>query len=584
MFNVLWKLKWFFKDNWRRYSIALVLIIVANIFEVIPPKLIGDTIDAINTHDLTSNMLWQYIWIFVIILFLAYIVNFVWQYQLFGGSYVIQKTLRSSLMNKFLKMRPPFYERNRTGDLMARSTNDLSAVSETVGFGIMTLVDSTLYLATILVMMGFAISWKLTLAAIIPLPILAILLQIIGKQINIRYKISQASFGELNDSVLESVEGVRVVRAYVKERDMEEKFAEKTEEVVQKYMRVALMNSLFGPVSKIITSLSYVIGLGYGAYLVSKGEITVGELVTFTVYLGMVVWPMMAIGELINVLQQGHASLDRVMETLEEVDDVPDPFKPNFVKDPTKISFNNVDFRYPTSSNINLKNVEFDVMKGETLGIVGKTGSGKSTIIKQLLREYPNGEGVLAIGGTPIEEQSKKDVLNWLGYVPQSHVLFSRTIRENILFGKPDATDKEINEAINMANFEDDLRRLPQGLDTLVGEKGMSLSGGQKQRISIARAFIRNPEILILDDSLSAVDAKTESTIIGNIQEHRKGRTTIIVTHRLSAVTHADKIIVIENGVITENGTHEQLIEQKGWYKDQFDLQQLERGHENVSK
>ncbi|GEK35383.1 ABC transporter ATP-binding protein [Kurthia sibirica] len=578
MFTVLWKLKWFFKDNWRRYTIALALLIVANIFEVIPPKIIGDTIDAIHTNDMTTELLWQYVILFIILLILTYIVNFIWQFQLFGGSYVIQKTLRSRLMSKFLKMRPPFYERNRTGDLMARSTNDLSAVSDTVGFGIMTLIDSTLYLATILVMMGFAISWKLTVAAVLPLPILAILLQVIGKQIHTRYKISQASFGELNDSVLESVEGVRVVRAYVKERDMEARFATKTEEVVQKYMRVAIMNSLFGPVSKIITSLSYVIGLGYGASLVSTGEITVGELVTFTVYLGMVVWPMMAIGELINVLQQGQASLERVMETLEEVDDVPDPEKRNIVHSPTNISFKNVHFTYPTSSNVNLTDVDFNLEKGQTLGIVGKTGSGKSTIVKQLLKEYPNGDGILAIGEVPIEQQMKKDVLNWIGYVPQSHVLFSRTIRENILFGKPDATEDEVRTAIQMANFEDDLNRLPEGLETLVGERGVSLSGGQKQRISIARAFIRNPEILILDDSLSAVDAKTESTIIHNIQEHRKGRTTIIVTHRLSAITHADQIIVIENGVITERGTHEELIKEGGWYKEQFDLQQLEGG------
>ena len=475
-------------------------------------------------------------------------------------------------------MRPPFYERNRTGDLMARSTNDLQAVSETAGFGIMTLLDSTLYLGTIIIMMGVTTSWKLTLAALLPLPLLAIALQQIGKFIHKRYTISQAAFGELNDSVLEAVEGVRVVRAYVQEREMEKQFAQKTEEVVEKNLRVSRVNGLFAPVSKFITAFSYVIGLGYGAYLVSINDITVGSLVAFNVYLGMAVWPMMAIGELINTMQQGNASLDRVSETLNEKEDVPNPKERKVVQTPTTIRFNDVSFQYPLSKSLNLKNVNIELHRGETLGIVGKTGSGKTTIVKQLLREYPHGEGDVEIANEAIQLQDKEQVLNWIGYVPQSHILFSRTIRDNIRFGKPDATEEDIARAIRMANFEDDLKRLPDGLDTMVGEKGISLSGGQKQRISIARAFIRNPEILILDDSLSAVDAKTESRIIDNIQNERKDKTTIIVTHRLSAILHAEKIVVVDDGEIIQYGTHDELVRQPGWYQEQFKLQQVKGG------
>lgn len=578
MFSVFTKLKWFFKENWGRYTTAVILLTVANIIEVIPPKIIGNTIDAIHTKELTAELLWNYIIALVALLFAAYIVNFIWQYQLFGGANVLQKDLRMKLMDHFLRMRPPFYERNRTGDLMARSTNDLQAVSETAGFGIMTLLDSTLYLGTIIIMMGVTTSWKLTLAALLPLPLLAIALQQIGKFIHKRYTISQAAFGELNDSVLEAVEGVRVVRAYVQEREMEKQFAQKTEEVVEKNLRVSRVNGLFAPVSKFITAFSYVIGLGYGAYLVSINDITVGSLVAFNVYLGMAVWPMMAIGELINTMQQGNASLDRVSETLNEKEDVPNPKERKVVQTPTTIRFNDVSFQYPLSKSLNLKNVNIELHRGETLGIVGKTGSGKTTIVKQLLREYPHGEGEVEIANEAIQLQDKEQVLNWIGYVPQSHILFSRTIRDNIRFGKPDATEEEIARAIRMANFEDDLKRLPDGLDTMVGEKGISLSGGQKQRISIARAFIRNPEILILDDSLSAVDAKTESRIIDNIQNERKDKTTIIVTHRLSAILHAEKIIVVDDGEIIQYGTHDELVNQSGWYQEQFKLQQVKGG------
>ncbi|ETT82100.1 ABC transporter ATP-binding protein [Viridibacillus sp. FSL R5-0477] len=576
MFEVLFKLKWFFKENRKRYAIAIALLLVANVIEVTPPWIIGQSIDAIHSETLTSHSLMFYIAAMLVILVLSYVVNFIWQYQLFGGANVIERKLRSKLMTKFLKMSPPFYERNRTGDLMARATNDLRAVSETAGFGIMTLIDSTLYLLTILLTMGFLVSWKLTIAAILPLPILAVVMQILGKRIHERYMKAQDVFGEMNDSVLEAVEGVRVVRAYVQERATEQQFSEMTEDVYKKNMHVEKIDALFNPITKILTGLSYMIGLGFGAYLVSKQEMTLGELVTFNVYLGMIVWPMFAIGELINVMQRGNASLDRVQETLDEKEDVVDPKTPTIIQNPESIVFKDVTFQYPQSSSINLANLEVSLKKGQTLGIVGKTGSGKTTVVKQLLREYPNGEGDLFVSNSPIHDQTKEQVRNWIGYVPQDHVLFSRTVKENILFGKSDATEDELHEAIRLANFERDLEMLPLGLQTLVGEKGVSLSGGQKQRISIARALIRDPEILILDDSLSAVDAKTEATIIQNIQTARSDKTTIIVTHRLSAIQHADWVIVLEDGRIVEEGTHQTLLEEEGWYKEQHDRQQVE--------
>lgn len=576
MFSVLFKLKWFFAENWKRYTLAVSLLMVTNVLEVVPPWLLGESIDAIYQQTLTSKLLMTFLLALIAVTVVNYLSNFVWQYQLFGGAYVIEKQLRSRLMKQFLRMTPSFYEKNRTGDLMARATNDLKAVSTTAGFGILTLIDSSLYMLTILVTMGILVSWKLTFAALLPLPILAIIMQILGKRIHEKYMKAQDAFGDMNDSVLEAVAGVRVIRAYVQERASEKQFDEMTEDVYAKNMEVEKIDALFNPITKILTGVSYMIGLGYGAFLVSDGQMTLGDLVSFNVYLGMIIWPMFAIGELINVMQRGNASLDRVQETLDYEEDVKDAIQPVTVADPGRIGFENVTFQYPQSTTLNLSDINLQLEKGQTLGIVGKTGSGKTTLIKQLLREYPVGEGSLSLAEVPIEKQTKDQVRNWIGYVPQDHVLFSRTVKENILFGHPEGTDEDIETAIRLSHFQKDLEMLPQGLETLVGEKGVALSGGQKQRISIARALIKNPEILLLDDSLSAVDAKTEARIIENIQQERNGKTTIITTHRLSAIQHADWIIVLDDGVMIEEGTHEDLLENGGWYKEQFDRQQIE--------
>jgi ATP-binding cassette, subfamily B, multidrug efflux pump len=576
MFSVLAKLSWFFKENWKRYTVAIVLLTFVGILDVLPPKIVGMAIDDIQIGRMTMSNLGQYLIWLAVILAVSYGLTYIWMYQLFGGAFLVERKLRSRFMGHLLKMTPTFFEKNRTGDLMARATNDLKAISVTAGFGILTLIDSSVFMLTILSTMAFFVSWKLTLAAVLPLPFMAWLMKVYGARIHKRFVEAQDAFGDLNDKVLESIAGVRVIRAYVQERADEEKFSQMTEDVYNKNIEVAKIDSLFEPTIKVLVGLSYLIGLGYGAYLVFHQTITLGELVSFNVYLGMLIWPMFAVGELINVMQRGNASLDRVQETLNYEEDVKNPVDPQGVNNPETIVFNEVTFRYPSSKVDNLSRINLKLQKGETLGIVGKTGSGKTTMIKQLLREYPSGKGILAINNVPIEEQNLQDVRGWIGYVPQDHVLFSRTVRENILFGQPDATEAELQKAIELADFKKDLEILPDRLATLVGEKGVALSGGQKQRISIARALIKNPEILILDDSLSAVDAKTEAKIIENIRRERRGKTTIITTHRLSAVEHADWIIVIDNGVVIEEGEHETLLKNEGWYKEQFDRQKIE--------
>lgn len=578
MFDVLSKLSWFFKLYWKQYTVAIVLLIIASVLEVIPPYLLGSIIDILTVGEMTAAVLTKYILIFIVIIVGGYALNFVWQFRLFEGAINLEKIMRQRLMKQFLRMTPTFYEKNRTGDLMARATNDLNAVSLTAGFGIMTLIDSTIYMACIIFAMGYMISWKLTFFAMLPVPIMAILIQYLGKIVHERYTKEQEAFGELNDSVLESVAGVRVVRAYVQEKKDEADFAAMSETVYEKNMHTAKINALFGPITKVGTGISYVVALGYGAHLVATEAMTVGQLVTFNVYLGLAVWPIFAIGELINVMQQGNASLDRVQETLDYEADVQNTTDPKEVATPNTIGFEDLTFQYPMSHVNNLQRISLSLKKGETLGIVGKTGAGKTTFLRQLLREYPLEHGQLSIDGIDITAQTKEQLLDWIGYVPQDHVLFSRTIRENILFGKEHATEEEVQQSVRAAYFQKDLENLPMGLETLVGEKGVSLSGGQKQRVSIARALIKDPEILILDDSLSAVDAKTEAKIIENIQQERQDKTTIITTHRLSGIQHADLIIVLDDGQVVEQGTHEQLLSQNGWYKEQFDRQQLEGG------
>ncbi|NWO13397.1 ABC transporter transmembrane domain-containing protein [Virgibacillus sp.] len=575
MFRVFKKLNWFFRYYWKRYVFAIISLIIASAIGLIPPKIAGYTIDQIQFETLTLQLLTAIIVGYVLLIIIHYSISFLWDYTLFSGAVILEKWMRSKLMQHFLSMTPIFFSKYRTGDLMARSTNDLKAISLTAGFGVLTLVDSSIFMLMIIAMMGFTISWKLTLVALIPLPIMAIVMNKYGAVIHKRFSTAQAAFGEMNNEVLESIRGVRVIRAFVQEKYDAKRFEQRTKDVYEKNIAVAKIDALFEPTMKILVGLSYTIGLGYGALLVFENVLTLGDLVTFNVYLGMLIWSMFAVGELINVLQRGNASLDRINHILNYQADVTESDVPVHVEKVTSITFDHVSFAYPNTDKNQLEQVSFQIKQGETLGVVGKTGAGKTTLFKLLLRQYPGVKGEIRISDVNVSDLSLNTIRSWIGYVPQDQMMFSKTIRENIQFGKEDATDEEIFRVMELAHFLNDIKQLPNGLDTQVGESGVTLSGGQKQRVALARAFIKRPELLILDDSLSAVDGNTEANILEHLRAERQNKTTIIAAHRLSAVTHADHIIVLQEGKIVERGTHDELMQLQGWYYTQYVQQQL---------
>ncbi|MCC5891424.1 ABC transporter transmembrane domain-containing protein [Exiguobacterium sp.] len=562
------QLDWFIKRQKRTYIIAIILLIITGFVDMLPPWIIGQAIDAIREGSLTTERLIVIVGSLLSIMVLSYVMSYLWIARLFGTAFLLEKKLRGRFFGHLLRQTPRFYQQHRTGDLMALATNDLKAVERTAGFGVMTLVDSFNMTLIALTIMGVFIDWKLTLAALLPMPLLAWSMNKLGRQIHARFTAAQDAFGDMNDQVVESISGLRVVRSFVQEEADTKKFDTITDDVMAKNMHVAKIDVLFEPVIKLLVGLSYLIGLSFGTYLVFTNDITLGQLVSFNIYLGMLIWPMYAFGELINVVQRGTASLERIEATMNEEPDVVSSGSVE-METPEKITFKSLTFEYPGANRPSLEDIVLHVSRGETIGIVGPTGAGKTTLLRQLIREYPIDDSLL-INGVPISDIKLETVRGWSGYVSQEHLLFSKTVRDNILFGSNEATEAELQTAIRLAAFDTDIEHLENGLDTVVGEQGVMLSGGQKQRLSIARALLKNPEILLLDDSLSAVDAKTEARIIDSVRTSRAEQTTFIVAHRLSAVAHADQILVLQDGRVTERGTHDQLMERRGWYYEQY--------------
>ncbi|MBK5349946.1 ATP-binding cassette domain-containing protein [Bacillus sp. TH22] len=574
--KVFFNLAWFFKQEKRAYIIGIIMLFGVALLELVAPRVLGIVVDEINSGTLTSEKLLNWVILLVVVGIMMYILRYLWRIMIFGSSLKLARQLRKNLYEHFTKMSPSFYQSRRTGDLMAHATNDIQAIQQTAGAGVLTLVDSLAVGGCVLVAMGFTISWKLTLLSLIPMPIVAISTNYYGTLLHRRFHKAQQSFSEINDKVQESMSGMKVIRSLGQEKEDLQAFRKKSEDVVHKNMLVARIDSLFDPTISLIVGFSFLIAICYGSLLVVRGELTVGELVTFTTYLGTLVWPMLAFGWLFNIMERGRASYDRVEKIFSQTSDVVNKENAIHAIASGDVSFAVDSFSYKKNELLNLKDIYFNLRKGETLGVVGRTGAGKTTLLKCLIREYDHFNGELKVGERDIRDLTLHGVRSAISYVPQDHFLFSASIGENIAFGKVDATYKEISRAADIACIHNDIFQFPEGYDTVVGERGVSLSGGQKQRISIARALLTNAEILILDDCLSAVDAKTEETILTALKRERAEKTTIITAHRLSAIQHANLILVIDEGRVMQRGTHEQLMKENGWYKEMYESQQLE--------
>lgn len=565
------------------YGIATFFALLSSVLAIMPNLMIQRFIDAIVDQTLAKENLWVYLITFLISIICIYVVDVIWVITLFGQSYRYQSELRKKVYQKLLHLRTPFYENFRSGDLMTRMTSDIDYLGDTIGYGFMLIVSNVTWTISVLTIMIITTSWKVALISILPLVLFGFIVFRLWAKIDVLYEDNRDSVAKLSNEVLEMVDGVRVMRAYGKKDLEQERFQKRTSQVLKKANNLVVYNGVIAQIAKLLTGLSMGVGLTYSGFLVSQGQMTLGQLIAFQIYLGMLSGAVWGLSDIVLVYQQGNVSFRKIEELL-TAEDTLEKSGSLVVEKIEQIDFEDYMFKYPTSEAVTLKTIDFHLKRGETLGIVGKTGSGKTTLVKQLLRQYPVGEtGAIRINGRLIQDYDMKALEGLIGYVPQEHILFSKTVGHNIRFGNPLAGEEDMSEAIESADFSKDLDRMSEGLATLIGEKGVSISGGQKQRVSIARALIRQPDLLVLDDSLSAVDAKTERAIINNIQEIRQDKTNVIVTHRLSAVAEADKVLVLEDGKIVEAGTPSELLANKGWYYNQYMTQQMEvKENENI--
>lgn len=575
MFRVLRELNWFIKKEWWKYLVVLVSTIGSTYIITLPPRYIGSLIDQIVKNTLTREYV---IHVFVVMLIVAlaiYVVAVIHHYML---GYLFHKLfyyIKIRFLDNVFRQDGEFFENFYSGDLIARATGDTGQISRASTHLLFNLV-TTVSMIILNAFLMFRLAPNLAGYAIIPLPLIFLIVLYIRPKISENWKMVRKENSRLNNLVMESVSNAKLIRGFVKEDSDQEKLTESATNAYKIERKAIILRSVFGPTFRVITLVSQGIALGYGAHLIINQQLSIGELITFNLYLGMFSWPLFRLGNQITVFMQSGIAFDRINEILYAkpiVDDIPNAIALENVK---SIVFDDVSFRFPNDKDYTIKDIHLSIQKGQTIGIVGKTGSGKTTLIRQLMRQFVITKGKVLVNDRNIEQYQKKTIRANIAYVPQEHTMFSRTVIENIKIGEGPYTQMSLDEVIKMADFQKDLAFLTDGLDTIVGEAGVTLSGGQKQRLSIARALLKNAEVLILDDSLSAVDGMTEANILKHLKEFRSEQTNIIVAHRLTAVERADLIVVMDNGRITERGTHKELMAQKNWYYQQYIIQQME--------
>jgi len=564
-------LKYIWKYRGRFLGGVLALFIVDGA-QLIVPLIIRQAVDELAAG--ASAGLQRYALYIVGLASVVLGLRFLWRLLIFGTARRIELDLRRRLYQHLLTLSPRFFARAKTGDLMAHLTNDIEAVRMACGAGLLTLADATVMISFSLAAM-LAISARLTLYAFIPLPFITVVVLGFGRVIHRRFQAVQEAFSALTERVREDIAGIKVIKSFVQEEGAARGFRRTNREFVEKNMHLVRVWGLFDPLIAFLAGLSGAVVLWLGGRGVITQAITLGDFVAFTTYLGLLTWPMMALGWMVNLLQRGTASMERIRQILKERPEITSPPKPVSLPGRGEVEFRELSFAYDGGPPV-LQEVSLHLEPGATLGVIGLTGSGKSTLVELLTRRYDPPPGTVLVDGIDVRQLNLAELRGAIGMAPQDVFLFSATIRENIEIGRPGASEEEITWAARIAGLWEEIEGFPRGLDTMVGERGLALSGGQRQRVGIARALLRDPMILILDDALSAVDAQVEELILQNLREIRQRKTTIIISHRISAVKGADLIVVLEDGRITERGRHEELLKRRGLYFRLHRLQKLE--------
>ena len=561
--------------RWK-YITGAFFLLLTDIFQLISPRLIGWGVDYLNKGSLTFKSLLLVFSSLLLLAILTAIFRFFWRIQILATARKLEAQIREKYFTHLQTLSLNFFNYKKTGELMALATNDLGAVREMFAFGVVMLLD-TIFLGTLSIFFLLSISPKLTLYIAIPLPLITLTIAFFGKITHKRFKLVQDSFAKLTDKAEETIAGIRVVKAYVQEEAELKKFIEKAQDLLSKNIHLVKAWGFMFPTIELLANLSILLVFLLGGLEVIKGNISLGDFIAFNSYLGLLIWPMNALGWVVNNFQRGRASLERINEVLDEIPDIKD--SPKSIKKETLegyITFKNVYFKYPSSPKWILEDISIEIKPGKFLGITGPVGSGKTSLVSLIPRLFNIQKGEIFIDNIPIKDLSLHYLRKNIGFVPQDSFLFSDTIANNIRFGKPDLSDDEIYKLIKIVALEEDLKEFPNGIHTIVGERGVTLSGGQEQRVAIARALAINPPVLIFDDALSAVDAKTERQILENLLEIRKNKSLIVIAQRLSVIQDADEIIVLKEGKIIERGDHNKLMRLGGFYAELFEQQKIE--------